>query len=658
MAADTRKEMNMRFLNAALLFTATSLVAQEPPYPASAPRTPSPVAAPYAAPRVASPIAPAAPFAQGRVPSPAAPYAVVAPTPPAGPTPAMAPMAPLPGEPEEWHFSQGQGRGIDRSEAQRIAELGRQMAREQADRTREMAQEQARMAREMALEQNQRTREIAQEQAQRARELAQVDREFVRAQADAQREMAREMALQGRTYVSVNPIVAPNVNVHINPPVFSMGAGFGAGHGLPELPPHSWAQNDPADSLWKLANEVMSRGDYRRAATVFKEIPAKHPYSAYAADAMYWNAHALYRVGGTPDLQEALQVLETLKQKFPNTRLRNRGQQTDVAALQTRIAGVLSQRGQGGSDIVKRALAENSTTCDVEEQQVRTAALSALMQTDPNAAMDYAIKVLGRKDDCSRDLRRNAIFMLGEKHDPKASAALIAAAKSDASPDVRQTAVQYLGRMGTDDALAALEELAKASDEQGIQRSAVQALARNSNPRARAGIKALIERNDVNESLRISALDGLDQERATQEDVDWLQKLYAKTDSPRIRARIINAIGRLGGGQNEKWFVTLANNENETIDVRLEAVRRAGQAMDINALGRLYDQTGQRQLRDELVRQLGNRREPESIDKLAEIAKNGTDPQVRMGAIRALQNKKDDRATKVLLGLIDKPEKE
>jgi hypothetical protein len=78
--------------------------------------------------------------------------------------------------------------------------------------------------------------------------------------------------------------------------------------------------------------------------------------------------------------------------------------------------------------------------------------------------------------------------------------------------------------------------------------------------------------------------------------------------------------------------------------------------MDIAALGRLYDQTGQRSLRNELVRQLGQRREPEAVDKLGEIAKNGTDVDVRMRAIDALRNKKDDpRATKLLLSLIDRP---
>jgi tetratricopeptide (TPR) repeat protein len=278
-----------------------------------------------------------------------------------------------------------------------------------------------------------------------ASEMAQAGREAARAQAEVARDMAREFGQQGRTYTIPTPLAAPM-------PMPAMGQMLGGAFTktLPEYPPKAWAQGDPADSLYRLANEVMNKGDYRRAATLFKEIPVKFQYSAYAADAMYWSAHALYRVGGTPDLQEALQILETMKAKYPSTRLRNG--QGDVASLQVRIAGVLSTKGQGGSDIVKRALAANTGVCDTEDAQVRSAALNALMQTDPEAATQYALKVLGKKDECSRDLRRNALFLIGERRGGSGTisaasiATLISVAKTDPSPDVRQTAVSFLGR--------------------------------------------------------------------------------------------------------------------------------------------------------------------------------------------------------------------
>ncbi|MDQ8165429.1 MAG: HEAT repeat domain-containing protein [Gemmatimonadota bacterium] len=603
----------MRILNATLFFAATTLAAQEPPRPAQAPRAPRP------AEPAAMPALPALPVdAPTPLPAPAPVVAVE-------PLDGLRIVAPRIGQtlgPLDAIYLDGQGQG--RVIAPRpLTEEARELARLQA----ELAREQSRMESETA-------REMACLESQMAREQARINTDEIREMARVQSQMALEQARIATT----------------------VGGSFyytPSGSMLPSTMPRAWAQGDPADSLYRAAMDVMNKGDYRKAATLLKEIPVKFQYSQYAAEAMYWQAHALYRVGGTPDLQEALQTLETLKSKYPNSRLRN--SQADVGALQVRIAGVLNTRGRGGDDIVKRALAENSNICDREEAQIRSAALNALMQTDPAAATDYAQKMLAKKDDCSRELRRNAVFLIGNRPGPSSVATLISVAKTDPSVDVRTSAINYLGRMQSDDALAAIEELLKSSDDQQIQREAVRALANNANPRARAGIKALVERNDVSEALRTTALDALNPERATQEDVAWLQGLYTKMESPRLRSRIISAMARIGGTQNEKWFTTLANNENESIEVRLEALRRAGTTMDIAALGRLYDQTGQRQLRMELVRQLGSRKETESIDKLGEIVKSGTDPEVRSRAMTALINKKDERATKLVMSLLDRP---
>ena len=411
-------------------------------------------------------------------------------------------------------------------------------------------------------------------------------------------------------------------------------------------------QGTPADSAYRRAHDELNRGDYRKAATLFKDVWGKYPTARVAPDAMYWQAHALYRVGTTPDLQDALTVLDQLRTKYPARR--DRDEQGDVGALQMRIAGVLSTRGMGGQELVKRALAENANACDREDQQVRAAALNALMQTDQDAAIQYAQRMLTRKDECSTELRRSAVFLLGNKRDAQASATLITVARTDPNYGVRVAAINYLGRLPGDDAVAALEELTRSGDDDRIKREVIRALARHQSPRARASLKALVERADNSESLRITALDALEPERTSADDLAWLQGLYPKVDSPRMKARVISAVARIGGAQNEKWFTTLANNENESIDVRLVAVQRIGPTMDIASLGKLYDATGQRRLRMELVNQFGRRKEAEATDKLVSIAKTGTDVEVRRGAIDALVRKKDPRATKMLLELIEK----
>lgn len=439
----------------------------------------------------------------------------------------------------------------------------------------------------------------------------------------------------------VRPMVAPMVSIAPMAPMAPMAFAFDKGVR------DGWAPQDPADSSWRQAQQAMNRGDYRRAAGLFKDIPVKQPNSVYASDALYWEAFSLYRVGGTTELQEALSVLDQRKSKYPAGRMRGDAD----PALATRIAGVLSARGFGDKDLVKRALTEGNGTCDNEDQSVRAEALNALRQTDPDEALNQAKKILGRKDDCSVQLRRSALWMIANKKDASATATLISVAKSDPSLDLRAEATSFLGAMGTDEALAALEDLLK-SDDDRVQRSAVRALTTFPNPRARTAMHTLIENNSANEQLRITALDAFSSDRSTLDDATWLRSIYPKVDNARIKARIVSAVARIGGDQNEQWLMSLAKNEDESVDVRENALRYVARSASIANLNAFYDAAAARPLREEIINALGNRKEPEATDKLIDIAKNGTDPQVRRDAINTLTRKNDPRTTKLLLDLI------
>ena len=449
-------------------------------------------------------------------------------------------------------------------------------------------------------------------------------------------------------------IAAPSVSVNVRPVIADFGQGFGSGFGSSysssdgPTAPQAWAPQDPADSLYRQAQQAMSRGDYRRAASLFKDLPVKQPNSVYASDALYWEAFSLYRIGGTTELQEALAVLDLRKGKYPVGRLRTEAD----PALATRIAGVLSARGLGDRDLVKRALTEGSGTCDNEDQAVRAEALSALRQTDPDEALSQSKKILGRKDDCSLQLRRSALWMIASKKDAAATTTLVGVAKTDPSSDLRAEATGFLGSMGGDESLAALEELVK-SDDDRVQRAAVRALTVFPNPRARTAMRALIENNGASEQLRITALDAFDRDRSTLDDATWLRSIYTKVESARIRARIVSAVARIGGDQNEQWLLSLAKNEDESIDVRQNALRSVARTADIASLKRFFDGVSARPLREEIINALGSRKEPEATEKLIEIARSGTDPQVRRSAINTLSRRNDPRTTKLLLDIID-----
>ena len=88
--------------------------------------------------------------------------------------------------------------------------------------------------------------------------------------------------------------------------------------------PRGWLQNDPADSLYRRARETLNRRDFRAAADLFAQISARYPKSGYAADALYWQAFALYRAGGDRDLRVALGALQQQREKFPKAATKGR----------------------------------------------------------------------------------------------------------------------------------------------------------------------------------------------------------------------------------------------------------------------------------------------------------------------------------------------
>ncbi len=416
-------------------------------------------------------------------------------------------------------------------------------------------------------------------------------------------------------------------------------------------PSAPYLQGDPADSLYRLARELLNRGEYRRAALAFRELSTKMPTSGYAADALYWQAFALYRIGGTTEMRSAIDALEVQKEKYPGARL-----QSENAALSLRIRGALAARGDAAAAAALRSAAGDSALrCDREEQSVRVEALNALTQSDPDGAMPILQKTLARRDSCSAPLRRTAVFLVGNKNRDAASVTLLSqVARNDPSIEVRGAALEWLARVPGDEALGVLEEISRDTTDARVQQAAVRALVRHPSPRARQLVRTIVERPDSPERLRLEALSAFDKDRATSDDVAWMRTLYSRTDNPRVKARIVNTLANIGGDDVDQWMLAMARNVDESSDTRRYAVRRVGRTLPIAELNKLYDTSSERAIREVLIETLAVRAEGEATDKLLDIVKTGTDPQLRSRAISALTRKKDPRTLRLLMEIIDK----
>ena len=431
---------------------------------------------------------------------------------------------------------------------------------------------------------------------------------------------------------------------------------------LNALPRAPWAQQDPADSIYRVAREALSRGEYRRAAQMFAEVNSKYPRSVYALDSAYWEAFARYRSGTTDDLNAALKILNEKSTAFAALRNNHEGN-VDVEALRARVLGALASRGNRAAEEELRKMGAQSSGCDREDVSVKAEALSALGQMDIATAMPVVRKVLQRRDECTVELRRRALYVIARQPTNEGVGLILDVAKNDSSSSIRGEAMRLLPRVAGDSAVPQLEELLKTTSEESTQRSIVSALNSIDSDRARRAIRAIIERNDANERLRADAIAGVTRERENRsvspEEMNYVRQLYGRVETTRLKEAVLTAVGRHPTPENQQFLMGVVRNTNEAPSLRANALQRVGRMENVTAaeIAKLYEVADSRSMRESVVISLSQRKEPEGIDKVIEIAKKDTDPQIRRTAInaitRAAQNG-NERAKKFLLEVFER----
>jgi len=426
---------------------------------------------------------------------------------------------------------------------------------------------------------------------------------------------------------------------------------------LRQTPREPWKSDDPADSLYRAAREALNRGEYRRAAQLFSDITQKFPKSEYAQDCRYWEAFSRYRLGGTDDLKQAIRILDAID--VSSMTRASRESAVDIPSLRARVQGALAARGDKDSEErLKREAAQNDG-CDREEVSVRAEALAALGQMDMQTALPVVKKVLARRDECTVELRRRALYLVGRQADSSAAAIILDVAKNDSDAGIRSEAMRWLPRVAGDAAVPQLEELLRTSTDEQTQRSAIWALGAVDSDRARRAIRTLIERPDVSERLRYDAIASITRERegrsVTPDDIAYLRTLYGKLESPRLREAVLMSLSRTETTENQQFLFAVARNESEQPSLRAAATQRLGrmQSVTANDIAKLYAVADARSLREQILYALSQRKEPEAIDKMMEIARKDTDPQIRRTAISLLARSNNERAKKLLQELID-----
>ena len=223
-------------------------------------------------------------------------------------------------------------------------------------------------------------------------------------------------------------------------------------------PPAAWLPADPADSLYKAARDALNRREYRTAADLFAQIPARYPKSGYAGDALYWQAFALYRrgpgAGAAHGARRAAAPARALRGRRHQGRrrragaadpgraragLRRRGRAAGdrrPVALQARGAAGAARSARSRPRLPKRPSRRITKHMDHDDRcsdddDMKIAALNALIHMDSDKARPILTKVLARRDAASVCLRRKAVFLISQGDNEGTEEILLNTARTD-----------------------------------------------------------------------------------------------------------------------------------------------------------------------------------------------------------------------------------
>ena len=502
------------------------------------------------------------------------------------------------------------------------------------------------------------------EELELARELTRIDRDEMRIATEALRaidhmdireeslramelsrthmEDARLMAERDRHFAMVDPARAPR------PFGFDFGGRAERAPTITVVPREPWLPQDPADSLYRVARDLLNRSQHRSAAETFRLISQRYPSSGYAPDAMYFEAYSLYKIGGQNELRAALDVLTRQKQKFQNANIPD-------PALPTRIRGELASRGDATAAETLERTARQGPTCNRDEMAVRLEALNALSRMNIDSTTPILRRVLARRDECSVNLRRQAITLMAKNPDANTTDIVIDVLKNDPSLEVRRAALSWLGAVPSERGAAALDEILRSPKDEELHSSALRALASSRNPRAAQALRSVIERQDVSENLRRDAM-GLLTRTDSVNAGQYLRTVYPKLESRRLKQQALIQIARLRGEENQRWMLAFVRDTTEPVQMRETALSSLTRSptTSIADVASLYRSVPELELKEAIISNLASRKEPEAVDQLISIYHASTDSKLKLRIINVLSRRDDPRTQKLLIDILNK----
>jgi hypothetical protein len=294
----------------------------------------------------------------------------------------------------------------------------------------------------------------------------------------------------------------------------------------------------------------------------------------------------------------------------------------------------------------------------VDGRAGREAIFPAILADSANTAPELV--AIAKNTALPRETRRSALNYMGRSTDDMqtipagVTEPILSIARDETdNQSVRQAALSVLGRLDHGAGIPPLIQLSQQTQSSWLARESMSTLARSGDPRARQYLRAAVRRTDLPDDVRTVALRALGQDYATAQDAALLRELYPSLQSDRSREAVFQALAEMGGTENTKWLLALAQNGNEPLQMRRRAVEAASRAgAPIVDLVKIYDTTTDPGMKESLISLYIRNGEKPAIDKLVTIVKGEDNLSVRRSAISQLSRSEDPRIKQALQDIV------
>ena len=386
--------------------------------------------------------------------------------------------------------------------------------------------------------------------------------------------------------------------------------------------------NTASMQIFREGRDLIEAQNWQRAAEKFNDFIKGYPKDKDVDAALYWYGYALQKQNRKEDAREPL---VRLINRFPNSTWRQ-----EAKALLVTL---------GYKADVDQALTN-------ENCEIKMLALQSLFQADQERAISIATEAIRTTPQSCPGFSAAAVSMLGSHAGARAIPLLVEIARSNPDQKLRLTAIKRLGEQRSDQVTDELIKIYDADRTKEIRSQILRAFVEGRTPRGTAKVLEIARTGD-DLAVRQYAIRYIG-ELEDASSLDELIRIYDADKTKEIRSQILRTLAEREDPRARAKLFEVAR-QGETPELRLEAIRRLGdnRRVSLDEIMQLYTGETNLQIKQGLLRVIGDSNDPRAQAKLFEIARGNDTVELRGYAIRQLGEKDDEPTVTQLVSLYD-----